>query len=55
VLLLAVDRFMSEARAVINIIGNVIATLVVGKWEGEYDEAKIRSNLGMTAVAAERE
>jgi len=55
VLLLAVDRFMSEARAVINIIGNVIATLVVGKWEGEYDEAKVRSNLGMTAVAAERE
>lgn len=39
VLLLAVDRFMSEARAVINVIGNVIATIVVGKWEGEFDEA----------------
>jgi aerobic C4-dicarboxylate transport protein len=40
ILLLAVDRFMSEARAVVNIVGNVIATIVIGKWEGEFDQAK---------------
>jgi len=40
ILLLAVDRFMSEARAVINIIGNVVATIIVGKWEGSFDAVK---------------
>jgi aerobic C4-dicarboxylate transport protein len=40
ILLLAVDRFMSEARAVINIIGNVVATIIVGKWEGNFDAVK---------------
>jgi len=34
--LLAVDRFMSEARAITNIIGNGVATLVIAKSEGEY-------------------
>ncbi len=34
--LLAVDRFMSEARAITNIIGNGVATLVVAKSEGEF-------------------
>jgi len=29
-----------EARAVINIIGNVVATLIVGKWEGNFDAVK---------------
>lgn len=49
VLLLAVDRFLSEARAVINIVGNVIATIVVGKWEGECDAQKMRSELRLDA------
>jgi aerobic C4-dicarboxylate transport protein len=35
-LLLGVDRFMSEARAIVNMIGNGIATLVVAKSEKEY-------------------
>lgn len=39
-LLLGVDRFMSEARAITNVIGNGIATLVVAKSEGEFDEAR---------------
>lgn len=39
-LLLGVDRFMSEARAITNVIGNGIATLVVAKSEGEFDEAQ---------------
>jgi aerobic C4-dicarboxylate transport protein len=40
VLLLGVDRFMSEARAITNLIGNGIATIVVAKMEGEFDETK---------------
>ena len=45
-LILGIDRFMSEARALTNIIGNGIATIVVGKWCGELDEAKLKSLLG---------
>ncbi|HKD04772.1 MAG TPA: dicarboxylate/amino acid:cation symporter [Bryobacteraceae bacterium] len=36
-LLLGVDRFMSEVRAVTNLIGNAVATLVIAKWENEFD------------------
>ena len=36
-LILGVDRFMSEARALTNFIGNGVATLVVARWEGELD------------------
>ena len=39
-LILGVDRFMSEARAITNFIGNTVATLVVAKWEGAFDETK---------------
>jgi aerobic C4-dicarboxylate transport protein len=39
-LLLGVDRFMSEARAVTNLIGNGVATLVVSRSEGAFDEAR---------------
>jgi aerobic C4-dicarboxylate transport protein len=38
--LLGVDRFMSEARAITNLIGNGVATMVVAKWEGEFDGAR---------------
>ena len=38
-LLLGVDRFMSEARAITNLIGNGVATVVVSKLEGEFDQA----------------
>lgn len=36
-LILGIDRFMSEARAITNIIGNTVATIVVAKWEKELD------------------
>ena len=36
-LLLGVDRFMSEARSLINMIGNGVAALIVARWEGEID------------------
>jgi aerobic C4-dicarboxylate transport protein len=39
-LIIGVDRFMSEARAITNFIGNTVATLVISKWSGEYDETK---------------
>lgn len=39
-LILGVDRFMSEARAITNMIGNGIATIVISKWEKELDEKK---------------
>jgi aerobic C4-dicarboxylate transport protein len=41
-LILGIDRFMSEARALTNLIGNGVATVVVGKWCGELDEARMR-------------
>jgi aerobic C4-dicarboxylate transport protein len=39
-LLLGVDRFMSEMRSLTNITGNAVATIVVAKWEGEFDSSK---------------
>ena len=39
-LLLGVDRFMSEARAITNLIGNGVATIVVAKWEDSFDHEK---------------
>ena len=36
-LILGIDRFMSEARAITNLIGNSVATLVIAKWEKEID------------------
>lgn len=36
-LILGIDRFMSEARAITNLISNAVATVVVSKWEGAFD------------------
>ena len=44
-LILGIDRFMSEARALTNLIGNGVATVVVGKWCGELDEERMRKVL----------
>jgi len=41
-LILGIDRFMSEARALTNLIGNGVATVVVGKWCNEVDERRLR-------------
>jgi aerobic C4-dicarboxylate transport protein len=41
-IILGVDRFMSEGRAITNIIGNAVATVVVAKWEKELDLNKAR-------------
>ena len=41
-LILGIDRFMSEARALTNLIGNGVATVVVGKWCGELDTQRMK-------------
>ncbi|XHS78436.1 dicarboxylate/amino acid:cation symporter [Burkholderiaceae bacterium UC74_6] len=45
-LILGIDRFMSEARALTNLIGNGVATVVVGKWTGDLDEQRMKTVLG---------
>src|SRR5437588_11892528 len=44
-LILGVDRFMSEARALTNLIGNGVATVVVSKWEDARDETRLHAHL----------
>ncbi|MGE5650708.1 dicarboxylate/amino acid:cation symporter [Noviherbaspirillum sp. UKPF54] len=44
-LILGIDRFMSEARALTNLVGNGVATVVVGKWTGDLDVAKLQQQL----------
>lgn len=44
-LILGVDRFMSEARAITNMIGNGVATIVVSRWENELDAETLKREL----------
>jgi aerobic C4-dicarboxylate transport protein len=44
-LILGIDRFMSEARALTNFIGNGVATIVVSHWENELDRSKLNALL----------
>jgi len=44
-LILGIDRFMSEARAITNFIGNAVATLVIAKWEKAADMSVVRATL----------
>jgi aerobic C4-dicarboxylate transport protein len=44
-LILGIDRFMSEARALTNLIGNAVATLVVAKWTNDLDVAQLHARL----------
>jgi aerobic C4-dicarboxylate transport protein len=49
-LILGVDRFMSEARALTNLIGNGVATVVVSKWEGALDVARMQKHLDRETI-----
>ena len=40
-LLLGIDKFMSECRALTNLVGNGVATIVISRWEGELDKEKL--------------
>ncbi|MCP3098126.1 C4-dicarboxylate transporter DctA [Myxococcus sp. K15C18031901] len=44
-LILGIDRFMSEARAITNVIGNGVASIVVARWENELDRDKLDAEL----------
>ena len=44
-LILGIDRFMSECRAITNFIGNAVATIVVARWEGALDEDQLSREL----------
>jgi aerobic C4-dicarboxylate transport protein len=50
-LLVGIDRFMSECRALTNLIGNGVATLVVSRWEGEIDAETLRARLRQSSEA----
>ena len=45
-LILGIDRFMSEARALTNVIGNGVAAIVIARWTGDLDREKLRRELG---------
>ena len=44
-IILGIDKFMSECRALTNLVGNGVATLVISRWEGELDSAKLDAAL----------
>lgn len=44
-LIVGIDRFMSECRALTNLVGNGVATVVVSRWEGEMTAEELRENL----------
>ncbi|MGJ7498135.1 dicarboxylate/amino acid:cation symporter [Variovorax sp. RT4R15] len=50
-LILGIDRFMSEARALTNLIGNGVATLVVAKWTGDLDTDRMNRHLNQETSA----
>ncbi len=49
----SIDKFMSENRALTNIIGNGVATVVVARWEGELDRDKLQAALAGNPAPAE--
>ena len=51
-LILGIHRFMGEAMAVTNLIGNGVATIVVGKWCGQVDDARLADRLANGHVGA---
>jgi aerobic C4-dicarboxylate transport protein len=54
-LLLGVDRFMSQMRSLTNLIGNGVATIVIAKWENEFDRTRSTKVLGGLDRASDRE
>lgn len=52
-LIVGVDRFMSEMRALTNLVGNGVATIVVARWEGQFDELRARTVLGSASTTIE--
>jgi aerobic C4-dicarboxylate transport protein len=49
-LILGIDRFMSEARALTNLVGNGVATLVVARWTGDLDMKRLHQGLDLPTL-----
>ncbi len=54
-LILGIDRFMSEARALTNLVGNGVATLVVAKWTGDLDMQRLQQGLDAPTLTEAQE
>ena len=54
-IVLGIDKFMSECRALTNLCGNGVACVVVAWWEGELDRDKLKANLGKKIDPADME
>ncbi len=50
--ILGIDRFLSMCRAIVNMIGNAVATIVVARWEREIDGKTVQRNLAINSRAA---
>jgi len=48
-ILVGIDRFMSECRAITNFIGNGVATIAISRWEGEVSAETLQKNLLQSA------
>ena len=53
-LLLGIDKFMSECRALTNLIGNGVATIVISRWEGELDVKALHETMAHPITVGER-
>jgi aerobic C4-dicarboxylate transport protein len=53
-LLLGIDKFMSECRALTNLIGNGVATVVISRWEGELDADALHETMAHPLVIGEK-
>lgn len=54
-LILGIDRFMSEARALTNLVGNGVATIVVANWTNELDKGQLQKRLDNPSWEASQE
>jgi len=52
-LLLGIDKFMSECRALTNLVGNGVATVVISRWEGELDAQKLHDTMAHPVTIGE--
>ena len=50
---LGIDKFMSECRALTNLIGNGVATVVISRWEGELDTDKLHETMAHPITVGE--
>ncbi len=52
-ILLGIDKFMSECRALTNLVGNGVATIVISRWEGELDADKLHATMAHPITVGE--